>query len=63
MIETQEVLVREDGLPTPDAEDLLADCLAFVEQTIQRGLPMYLKPGAFNLLERLQAETGEEWLH
>jgi hypothetical protein len=59
----EEVSEPRDELTDEDVEDLLLDALAFVEQTIGRGLPMYLKPAAYDLMERLQRSTGYVTLH
>ena len=46
-----------------DVEDLLVDCFEFVDTTIGRGLPNYLKSGAFNLRERLRRSLGWVTVH
>ena len=59
----EEVSAPRDELADEDIEDLLLDSLAFVEQQIDRGLPNFLKPGAYDLMERLQRSVGYVTLH
>jgi hypothetical protein len=51
------------ALDHEDIEDLLVDSENFVDMMIARGLPQYLKPEAFGLLERLRQALGWVTLH
>jgi hypothetical protein len=59
----EQVQEPEQALDAEDMAELLMDCLDYVDTTIQRGLPNYLKPNAFKLLERLQKSVGWVTVH